>query len=357
MRAPRDPILDPWSDDASFEPPHAAVGTYEGSREEGVFTSAAPLSMTLERGDRPTPPVPPPTPEQAGAFDDAEPAVEVEIEPAAPSSDPARDHAANAAEAAPEELEDLEPAPPSTPPAPVVLPLEEVDTFADLPSEVLAQLARAARVEVLEPDDELGIHGVSLVLSGDGAVCAAVADTPARIAAKFAVIPARGSLQEGVAMRLVVGPLGATVASWDQPTFEAILRDCPWALDELSALSDQLQILAGAALGPLGELDVDAREVVMARFGVRAKAPGELVFAKGQPLDLVVVGAGSLHVEGETEPLGPGDWLFTEALIRRGNAPNAVHAGPGGALLLASDRHVAQELFVSVPPLLEMLSR
>lgn len=367
LRPPRDPILDPWSHEDTEEGQHAALGVHQGPREDGVFTSAAPLASTLERPereDRITPPVPPPVAEEEVPLDDLEGAEdgaeEVDVEPA---SEPPRDVLAApdapASDAQPtdDEAEELEPAPPSTPPAPEVLHLEEVETFSDLPSEVLHTLARTARVEMLEPDDELPIHGVSLVLSGDAAVCARVADTPARIVAKHAVIPARGSLSEGIALRLVAGPLGASVATWEQEAFDRVLSGCGWALDELTDLSDQLQILAGAALGALGELDVDARDVVMARFGVRAKGPGERVLERGQAVDLVVVGAGTLVIDGQDQPLGPGDWLFADALIRRGSAPAAVHAGPAGALLLAADRPVAQELFVSVPPLLEILSR
>jgi hypothetical protein len=365
MRPPRDPILDPWSHEDADEGQHAALGVHEGAREDGVFTSAAPLASTLERPereDRITPPVPPPQAEEEVPLDDLDGAEEVDVEPASEppreAAEGPRDAEISDEEAAEDEAdEELEPAPPSAPPAPEVLHLEEVETFSDLPAEVLKTLSRTARVEMLEPEEELPIHGVSLMLAGDAAVCARVTETPARIVAKHAVIPARGSLSDGIAMRLVAGPLGASVATWEQDAFDAVLSGCGWALDELSDLSDQLQILAGAALGALGELDVDARDVVMARFGVRAKAPGALVLERGQPVELVVVGAGTLVVEGQDKPLGPGDWLFADALIHRGAAPAAVRAGPAGALLLAAERPVAQELFVSVPPLLDILSR
>jgi hypothetical protein len=48
--------------------------------------------------------------------------------------------------------------------------------------------------------------------------------------------------------------------------------------------------------------------------------------------------------------------LFAQQILSGGKAPTAARASAGGALLMATDRHSAHELMVSVPPLLEVLA-
>ncbi|HWZ92411.1 MAG TPA: hypothetical protein VNW92_26280, partial [Polyangiaceae bacterium] len=54
--------------------------------------------------------------------------------------------------------------------------------------------------------------------------------------------------------------------------------------------------------------------------------------------------------------LGPGDFLFAAQVLSGGAAPHAARAGKGGALALFAGRHVAHELLLSVPPLLEIFA-
>jgi hypothetical protein len=52
----------------------------------------------------------------------------------------------------------------------------------------------------------------------------------------------------------------------------------------------------------------------------------------------------------------PGDLIFAQQLLGGGATPKTVRAGEGGALVLFVDRASTQELMMSVPPLLEVLS-
>jgi CRP-like cAMP-binding protein len=200
------------------------------------------------------------------------------------------------------------------------------------------------------------------VLRGSVQVMPAIADAACGLARERELVYGRGSLAEGVALRLVASVDGTEVAVWDFETIEPPLAECPWVLEELQALADKYQALAGVSMGPMGDrLDDMMREMVLSRCHLVKLLPGEVLVEKGKPVGgLFIVGAGRIELgadAGTTEAeLGPGEFLFAQQIMGGGKAPTGARAGANGALLMATDRHAAHELMVSVPPLLELLA-
>ncbi|MBX3130998.1 MAG: cyclic nucleotide-binding domain-containing protein [Polyangiaceae bacterium] len=257
-----------------------------------------------------------------------------------------------------------EPGPPEAEPAAPggAINLEEVPGLEDLPPEAQAAFAARARVESLDVDEEIGHFAVALVLDGWVSIMAAVADASAAVANPGDVVFTLGSLSENIALRVVSGESDTRVAVWDDAALAEATADCPWVADELRAVADRFQALAGVTMGPLGErLDDSLREEVTKRCTVRAIEPGqEFVQAGAAVPGMHIVGSGLVEIvdaEGNVEvELGPGDFLFASEVLGGGKAHASARAGPAGALLLFADRMVAHELLVSVPPLLEILA-
>lgn len=235
----------------------------------------------------------------------------------------------------------------------------------DLPEDAQLELAAQARLQTLGVDEEIGSFAVALVVEGWVSVMPTIADVVCTRAAQGEVVFTQGTLEDGVLLRVVAGENGATLALWDRAALEKATADCPWVADELRAVADRYQAVAGVAMGPLGErLDDELRAQVTDRCEVHALLPREFVFAMGQPVTGIhIVGAGRVELveddgEGATvrDELGPGDVLFSHLAMASGPAPATARAGKTGALLLSADRHVAHELMVSVPPLLEFLA-
>ncbi|MGK3984679.1 cyclic nucleotide-binding domain-containing protein [Sorangium sp. So ce136] len=241
--------------------------------------------------------------------------------------------------------------------------IEQIEAFADLPEEMHEELARAAHVGDLAPDEELAVDGAALVLSGSAAVCANIVDMPAERAAIRTLVPARGTLEEGIPLRVVAGAGGARVAVWNQTTIDDALRTCPWVLDELRTVADRLQSLAGATMGPLGELEETLLRRVLGPLRVRGLEPGEQLIHAGNPMPgLVIIGAGALELVDERshETIGaarPGELLFASELLGGQPAPSIARAAGGGALVLIADHPVLRELFESTPELLSILAQ
>lgn len=234
--------------------------------------------------------------------------------------------------------------------------LADVRGFEDLPDEAQALLASRAKLEVLQPDEEVSFFAVALVVKGDAAVVPAISDTPCGYASRGDVIFTQGNLPEGVALGVSAGPDGAAVATWDQEALDGATAECPWVADELREVADRFQAMAGATMGVLGErLDESLLASVFAKCQVRLYFEGDVVFESGAPVQgLFIVGAGRL-VAGDEE-LGPGDLVFPACTPANAAAPATVAAGAGGALLLHVGSHETHELMMMVPPLLEILS-
>src|SRR5262249_47876839 len=128
------------------------------------------------------------------------------------------------------------------PPAPVSLgasALENVEAFADLPPDARARLASLAQVQVLGADDEVSGFGAALLVEGAASVCATIVDERVSRAEPGELVPMRGTFADAVALRVVAGPAGARVATWDQAVIDEALRSCPWVIEELAARADR----------------------------------------------------------------------------------------------------------------------
>ena len=117
----------------------------------------------------------------------------------------------------------------------------------------------------------------------------------------------------------------------------------------------------GITIGPLGErLDVSIREEIIGRLTMRPLAPAEIVVNEGEPVPgLLLVGIGELELIKDDKvagTVGSGEFLFPTEVLGAGSAPATARAGAGGALVMFGDRHIAQELLVTCPPLLEVFA-
>ena len=238
------------------------------------------------------------------------------------------------------------------------LPLERVDAFADLPPELQKELADTAVVHELGPNDEQQGFGVLVVISGVVDVCATIADIPAAMVAEGGVVPATTSISDVVAVR-AVATSNAKVATWTKSQIESAMKACPWVLEELVRIGDRFAALAGATMGPLGDLDDESRRRTLDMFRVRALRENEVFQKQGDDNPgLTLVGGGELvvgHGEERPQQLGSGEIVFPATVLDGGPAPREVRAGEGGALLLTAPRSTTVELFSTMPMLLELL--
>jgi hypothetical protein len=248
--------------------------------------------------------------------------------------------------------------PPTHPPAARQigdLPLERVDAFADLPQGVQAKLAAAAVVSELGVDEEVSGFGAALLLSGAAAVCATVADVAAVSLAEAAIAPAMTSHPDGAAIR-VVATAPSKVAVWDKATLEDALVSCPWVMEDLLARGDRIAAMAGATMGPLGDLDESSRFMALDHIAVRTLAPSEtLIAAGGEVAGLVIVGLGAVIQGDGDQTFSAGDVVLAGSVLEGGTSPTVVKAGPQGAIILEASRMKTLELFSTVPTLIELL--
>lgn len=270
------------------------------------------------------------------------------------------------------------PFPPSEPPPPLPPPPapEEVDDgvridkvsfsdvagLQDLPPEAQLEFASKARREKLDVDEEVGQFAVALVVEGWASIMPNIADVTCAFAQAGEVVFTDGTLEEGVALRVVAGETDTVVAVWDKAALAAATADCPWVADELRVVADRFQALAGAGMGPLGDrLDDSLRQSVTDRCEVRTLLPGEEIVEKGAEVPgMFIVGGGSVELVSESgeveQALGPGDFLFAASVMSNTPAPSKARAAETGALVLFAERMIAHELIVTVPPLLEILA-
>ena len=365
-----------------------------------VITSAATLEEVLKRRPPQARPAPPPLPSPtsrpspnasgsaAGAIGPGAPepatpspraAAPISIPKstapvAAPSSDGGEGAGSTTAEHPTTTSAPAAPAAQSTPsakePAPpagtmVVRPsfanikLADISAFGDLPSDVHDLLTEVARIEDLSKDEEVSGFGAALVIQGDAVVCATITDTPAHRAPRGSLVPARGSLAEGTALRVVASASDTRVAIWNQAVLDMALKSCPWVLEDLHTLADRLQAFAGVTLGPLGEVDEETRGKVLEKMTVRVVPPLEMIAEQGQKLPfLAIVGAGTVELlKGDrvTGDVGPGDFVFPGVVVRDMPAPTSVRAGSDGAILVVGDQSLASEILTGSPPIIGIL--
>ena len=241
------------------------------------------------------------------------------------------------------------------------LDLDAVAALADLPDDARAELAAQATVHEIRKDEEIGSFALALVVAGDVDVAAQIVDAPAERLGAGTVLRARGTLAEGVPLRLVCASKDATVATWDAEHVEPAFKACPWVEDDLRAQADRVQALVGVTLGPLADrLDTELRRQVTNRLEVRDLGEGEVILERAHPVkQMLIVGQGTIELlDGEAVKgtAGPGELLFATEILGGGAAPLTARAGKGGAIILFADRAVAQELMVTCPPLLEIFA-
>jgi hypothetical protein len=241
--------------------------------------------------------------------------------------------------------------------------LSEVTAFSDLPDDHRDAFARAAIVRDLTCNEEISGFALALILDGSVDLAATTVNTPAQRLEAGEVVRARGTLDHVAPLRLVTASESARVATWNEAAVDEAFRTCPWVEDDLRVAGDRLQALVGVTMGPLGErLDPVLRAQVASKLTLRALAEHEVFATRGKPVPgLFVVGAGELELVGDDGSpdgtvLRAGDFLFPHEVLRAGPAPSTVRASRGGALVLFADRHAAQELLVTCPPLLEIFA-
>lgn len=402
-------MFNPW-DEAALPPPIAPppppAPRFE--EEEEVITSVRPQQLAQQRADAvaavivqghaqpdppggppievlraPTPPPPPRPSPQKPSPPRPPPLPPRARKPAVPSEPALPVAAAPAASATPVPPPRVTPPPPSptqvtaqpvrqeenaeadakakdAAAVPAELDLDAVDAFADLPDDARAEFAAAAQVSTLAEGEEVSGFALAYILSGTVDVAATMVDAPAAQLGAGAVLRSRGTLDEGVPMRLI-GVRAGVVATWTDAEVQAAFRTCPWVEEDLRTAADRLQTLVGVTIGPLGErLDASIREQIIGRLTMRTLAAGDVVVTAGQPVPgLLLVGVGELElVQGDTISgvVGSGEFLFPGEVLGAGAAPVTARAGVGGALVLFGDRMIAQELLVTCPPLLEVFA-
>jgi CRP-like cAMP-binding protein len=240
--------------------------------------------------------------------------------------------------------------------------LSGVEALSDLPDDARDAFARAAVVRDISNEEEISGFALALILEGSVYLAATIVDTPAERLEPGEVIRARGTIEHVAPIRLVAVEGRARVAVWDERAVEEAFRICPWVEDDLRAAGDRLQALVGVTMGALGErLDPELRAQVASRLTLRALSENEVFASRGKPIPgLLVVGAGELELVREDGAPGAllraGDFLFPNEVLIAAPAPNTVRATKGGALVLFAERHAAQELLVTCPPLLEIFA-
>lgn len=256
-----------------------------------------------------------------------------------------------------------EPAPVAAEPAAAAgsLSLATVDALTDLPDDARAELERVGVVHRLGRDEEVMGFGLAYVIEGSVDIAAQISDSPAERLGAGTVLKAKGSLAESTPLRLVGAADLAVVATWTPEQIEPAFKACPWVEDELRERANQVQALVGVTLGPLADhLDVELRRQVTSRLTLREIEEGSVVMEGGAPVkELCIVGQGSLELVADGDVIGTinvGEVLYPQEIMGGGKAKATVRAAKGGALILAADRGVAQELMMTCPPLLEIFS-
>jgi hypothetical protein len=221
-------------------------------------------------------------------------------------------------------------------------------------------LAETATIESLAAEEDVSVSCLALVVDGEAAVQATVADVAAVTLKRSELLYARSSIPETLSLRLVAEADPTTIALWDGRA-DDVLGETPDLLDRLKRTSDRIQAIAGCTMGPVGEqLDETLRAVAIERLEVRVLSPNEVIAPAGQPVPgMVIVGVGTVELEGtngESDRLGPGDFLFASQVLAGGPAPMTARAGARGAIVLFGGRAVAHELLVTCPPLLEVFA-
>lgn len=345
----RSPMLDPWSDGQAAP---AAADTPEPRREAAAVEQRPSGDVVVvEMRARPAP-VQRPEDSDEGVMTSAAPLHEM-LRRKAPAA-----IASPAAQAAPEPEAD------TTAPRPSFadLSLSGVAGLRSLPAETRELLTEVARVEELTPGKRIVVTGAVLIITGQAGVCAGESQVAAQYVERGSLVPGRGTLSRATPISLVGGPAGATVAVWNDAVLDTALKGSSWIHEELCTAADNVQAIAGATLGPLGELSEAQRLGIVERMSVRVVKPQEIIAEQGAKLgSLYVVGAGALElVKGDparvTGEVGAGDFLFPGIVVRDLTAPTTVRGGVHGAVVLVGDQALARSILTGPSPAVGILN-
>lgn len=241
------------------------------------------------------------------------------------------------------------------------LDLSTVDALADLPDDARDELERGATMHRIAREEEVAGFALAYIVEGEVDVAAQIVDIPAQRIVRGVVLKAKGTVAESVPLRLICATETAIVATWDAAQVEPAFKTCPWVEDDLRASANKMQALVGVTLGPLADrLDPTMRTQITNRLELREVAEGEVIVEQGQAVkQLCLLGQGAIELVKDGAVIGEvavGDFLFAAEIMDGRKAESTARAGKGGALLLTSDRSVAQELMVTCPPLLEIFA-
>jgi hypothetical protein len=241
------------------------------------------------------------------------------------------------------------------------LDLSAVEALADLPDDARADLERFATLHRIAREEEIAGFALAYVVEGEVDVAAQIVDVPAQRLVRGTVLKAKGTVAESVPLRLICATETAVIATWDAAHVDPAFKTCPWVEDDLRSSANKMQALVGVTLGPLADrLDPSMRTHITNKLELRELAEGDVIVEQGHAVkELCLLGQGAIELVKDGEVIGEvavGEFLFATEIMGGGKATASARAGKGGALLLASDRSVAQELMVTCPPLLEIFA-
>jgi hypothetical protein len=232
----------------------------------------------------------------------------------------------------------------------------------DLPDDVRSRFALAATVRTLTRGEQIAAFALAFIHDGEADVLAEGTSGVAVSLPRGSVLRARGTVAVAqVPVRLSCASETATIATWAEADVDGVSGPCPWVEDDLRAAADRVQALAGLSLGPLGQAAyAQVRSVLAHRLIVKALIAGESFLREGDAVHgLALVGCGQIDVtggDGESRALAPGAFVFPAETLSMGRAAKSATAGAAGAVVLQADRSTTQELLVTQPLLLELLS-
>ena len=149
-----------------------------------------------------------------------------------------------------------------------------------------------------------------------------------------------------------------------RPRCEAAFRTCPWVEDDLRAAGDRTRPRSASPWAPSASASIPCCAPTSSRSSRSAPSSSTRSSPRrASPIPgLLVVGAGELELLNADGAAGCGAAARGRvplpparccALLRR---PATARAAKGGALVLFAERHAAQELLVTCPPLLEIFA-
>jgi hypothetical protein len=345
-------MLDPWAEpEPTGKPsrsPPLARPPQKSFNDDEVVTSAKPVKA------RPPSPGPPPLPRRSAPR--PPPTAPPEARPASPFTP---DEGVTLKRAQAPIVEAPLAAKPQVKPKPP--DLSAVEALGDLPDDARASFALAADVRTLVRGETVPSFALVFIVEGLVQVIAAGGQAAAASLATGAVLRSRGTLETTIPLRLVCSSDAATAATWDDADVEAVLGPCPWVEEDLRAAGDRIQALVALSIGPLGQPSYDqVRALLATRLEVRALASEDAYLRETDAIPgLMIVAGGALELvgsQGVTAVLKPGAFVFPSETLSLGKAPLTARAGKGGALVVHADRSTTQELLVTQPLLLELLS-